>query len=217
MDARILDGFTLFHHLEALRQWELGAAFAPILVEIHPLAPAPEKTPLPGPLLLQLIRDLGTLRVPNLLIAGPDDPLDHPETLAALHLATESGMRATLITRKHRLSSPAPFRVLPPADEPSPSEAVRTYDRCLGLPFIALVRGDGSVTACSDPQETTAGACGTLHQADFATLWAAGQTERERLSRERNPRTACPTSCRHHGINQALWRHIHPPEHTAFI
>ncbi|MBF0189995.1 MAG: hypothetical protein HQL99_02475 [Magnetococcales bacterium] len=224
MDALTLDGFTLFHHLDALRQWELDQPFAPLLVEIHPLAPNPKDPPLPGAHYLNLIRELGALGIGSVLIAGPGEPLHHPDTLEALRLGSERGLRMTLLTasdpwrRLEESQRPTGIRVLFRERLPAPTTPEpREYARCLGLPFIALVTADAKVRSCSDPGAGPESICGDLNQETFATLWPAAQPLRIRLSWEQDPRTACPPTCRHHGINRVLWRHLHPPEHVAFI
>ncbi|MEO5334324.1 MAG: radical SAM protein [Magnetococcus sp. YQC-5] len=95
----------------------------------------------------------------------------------------------------------------------------RDYDRCLGLPFIGQIAGDGKVYACC-PFFGDARFCyGDLRTTRFPEIWY-GQQARETqqwIARDWDVRTNCMSYCRHHQINKLLWKQTHPPDHINFI
>lgn len=95
---------------------------------------------------------------------------------------------------------------------------LRTYTRCLGLPFLAQVIADGRVAPCSMFFEDSDPCYGNLHDAGFADIW---RSEKKRLLQreiEKNLDVAgCISYCRHHNINKFLWNMSHKPAHVNFI
>ncbi len=97
-------------------------------------------------------------------------------------------------------------------------DGARSYQRCLGLPFISQIAADGKVYSCCPFFGDDNYCLGDLNEARYPDLWFG---EKARAVRRRIEETqdvhSCMTHCRHHQINTQLWQLRHPPEHVTFI
>jgi radical SAM protein with 4Fe4S-binding SPASM domain len=97
-------------------------------------------------------------------------------------------------------------------------DGARSYSRCLGLPFISQIAGDGKVYTCCPFFGDERYCLGDLRDARFPELWFSQKArEVRRRVEEKQDVHKCMTHCRHHQINTQLWQLKHPPEHLSFI
>jgi len=95
---------------------------------------------------------------------------------------------------------------------------LRTYPRCLGLPFLTQIIADGRVVPCSMFFGEEEACYGNLHEASFADIWLSEKRKRLQSDIEKNLDVAdCITYCRHHNINKFLWKLSRKPAHVNFI
>lgn len=94
----------------------------------------------------------------------------------------------------------------------------RTYDRCLGLPFISQISSDGGVYTCCPFYGEEPHLYGSLYEKSYPEIWASARKKEvmKRVEETVNVHT-CMTFCRHHQINKYLWKLRYPPEHVNFI
>lgn len=96
----------------------------------------------------------------------------------------------------------------------------RTYDECLGVPFLLYSSGEGKLYPC--------GACldgsheefcmGDLTRDSFrAILESRRYWDIVERIRQVDVHRQCYSNCRTHSINEFLWKLRHPPEHLNFI
>ncbi len=95
----------------------------------------------------------------------------------------------------------------------------REYDRCLGLPFISQIAGDGKVYACCPFFGEESFCYGDLRTTSFPEIWYGQQAKetQQRIAQHWDVKTNCMSYCRHHQINKLLWQQTHPPAHINFI
>ncbi len=94
----------------------------------------------------------------------------------------------------------------------------RSYDRCLGLPFLSQIDCDGGVYTCCPYFGEEAHLLGNLNEKPFPEIWtSARKKEVIRRVEETLDVHKCMTFCRHHQINKYLWNLRHPPDHVNFI
>lgn len=161
------------------------------------------------PALASLVKDAGvdyfTVRPPSV---NPTRPLDCPVwDMRSLHeqldraesLADESF--AVVVRRNLFLD-----------------QEVREYRKCLGLPFLTQVDGDGGVYACGVFVGQQEYCYGNLNEATFEQIWHSDR-RREVMQRmtDSGDFSCCDNLCRLHNINKYLWRLSHPPDHVNFI
>lgn len=96
----------------------------------------------------------------------------------------------------------------------------RTYDRCLGVPFLLYSSGDGKVYPCGMffEEKKEEYCMGDLVTQSFREI-LAGTRYREVMEKVRqiDVQNECYANCRTHSINEYLWSLTHPPEHVNFI
>ena len=95
----------------------------------------------------------------------------------------------------------------------------RSYDRCLGLPFIAQIAADSVVYTCCPFFYRARYAYGDLKEKRFPEIWFSETAReiRESLARDLDVHSECMSYCRHHQINILLWKLHHPPAHVNFL
>jgi radical SAM protein with 4Fe4S-binding SPASM domain len=96
----------------------------------------------------------------------------------------------------------------------------RSYERCLGIPFLLYSSGDGRLYPCGaffDHREEEF-RMGDLTERSFKEIL---ESERywDVVERVRNidVRSVCYSNCRTDAVNDFLWRLAHPPDHVNFI
>lgn len=93
------------------------------------------------------------------------------------------------------------------------------YDRCLGLPFLVHVGGNGKLYPCAPLIGHDDVCYGNLHESSLEEI-LSGEAMRavvEGIAREREVRRCCPSTCRQDYLNSFLWQISHPPAHVNFI
>lgn len=160
-------------------------------------------------LLAARVRDLGvdyyTVRPPS---TNPRRPMDLPVYDTAL-LADELDRAEALADDRFRVIVRRNlFR----------DQVRRPYRRCLGLPFITQIDGDGGVYACGVFVGEPAYCYGNLREESFERIWSSERC-RTVMARvmAREDFSACDNLCRLHNVNKYLWDLAHPPEHVNFI
>lgn len=93
----------------------------------------------------------------------------------------------------------------------------RSYDTCLGVPFLLFSSGIGNLTPCGCMFGADDYIMGNLTKQSLKDIW---ESERywdivEKI-KEIDAHT-CYNLCRTHGINEFCWQLTHPPEHVNFI
>ncbi len=97
----------------------------------------------------------------------------------------------------------------------------RTYDNCLGAPFLLYSSGDGRLYPCGmwfDTREEEF-RMGDLTEMTFKEIiesdayWASV----ERQSCHIDVHKECYSNCRTHEINNFVWTLRHPPPHVNFV
>lgn len=100
------------------------------------------------------------------------------------------------------------------------NKGARSYDQCLGTPFLLYSSGDGRIYPCGmffDHQEEEY-RMGDLTRQSFKRVfhskryWEVVEKVR-RIDVHKN----CYASCKTHNINTFLWKLKHPPEHVNFV
>ncbi|MBF0247636.1 MAG: radical SAM protein [Alphaproteobacteria bacterium] len=94
----------------------------------------------------------------------------------------------------------------------------RSYDRCLGLPFLAYVLADGRIYTCCGFYGEPDFSYGSLYENSFAEIWT-GKLKNDVIERIETSLDvhSCMKHCRHHNINKLLWSLKNPPRHVDFI
>jgi MoaA/NifB/PqqE/SkfB family radical SAM enzyme/metal-sulfur cluster biosynthetic enzyme len=101
------------------------------------------------------------------------------------------------------------------------NEGRRTYDKCLGAPFLLYSSGEGKIYPCGmwfDTREEEF-RLGDLTERSFKEIF---ESERywEVIARQSchvDVHKECYSNCRTHNVNEFLWKVRHPPEHVNFI
>jgi GTP 3',8-cyclase len=98
------------------------------------------------------------------------------------------------------------------------SGCVKSYGRCLGLPFMCTVDADGSVYACNWFWKKNAFKYGDLKKNTFPEIWEGQKKERiiKKVSSGKFDIRKCGL-CRQNSINIFLWDLVNPPQHVNFI
>jgi radical SAM protein with 4Fe4S-binding SPASM domain len=100
------------------------------------------------------------------------------------------------------------------------NRGVRSYCRCLGVPFLLYSSGDGRLYPC--------GIFFNQREEEFRMGDLTTQSFREILESDRywdvvrrvgeiDVQSDCYANCRTGSINEFLWKLQHPPEHVNFI
>ncbi|MBW1783672.1 MAG: radical SAM protein [Deltaproteobacteria bacterium] len=98
-------------------------------------------------------------------------------------------------------------------------DGVPSYERCLGLPFIAQIAADAKIYTCCPFFYHDEFAYGDLHKEGFADIWMGQRADRMRrqMAEQFDVQHNCMSYCRHHQINILLWKLANPPAHINFI
>jgi radical SAM protein with 4Fe4S-binding SPASM domain len=98
-------------------------------------------------------------------------------------------------------------------------DGIRTYDRCLGLPFISQIAANGKVYTCCPFFYNDEFMYGDLEHQSFSEIWYGdrAKTIREGIEQNLDVHQHCMSYCRHHQINMLLWKLANPPAHINFI
>lgn len=120
------DGSKLFWHLDRLADWHEGKEIAPVHVEISPTNACNYRcifcyadysghkaSKIPTATYLELMADMGEMRVRSCLIAGDGEPLVHPDTPAAIVAGKKAGVDMALNTNARLLTEAVSEQVLP--------------------------------------------------------------------------------------------------------
>lgn len=96
----------------------------------------------------------------------------------------------------------------------------KAYDRCLGIPFLLQISGNGDVKPCGFLFPKPGYLMGNIVTQSFREILASDrywETIRQ-LATEFDVHTQCGTACRQDYINEFLWELVHhPPAHRNFI
>jgi len=95
----------------------------------------------------------------------------------------------------------------------------RTYKRCYGLPFFAVIGSDGNVYSCLQYFGDKNFCYGSIYQSSFKEIW---ESERKKKIFEfvytKLDARKCMPNCRLDAINRFLWEIKHPTvKHINFI
>jgi len=94
----------------------------------------------------------------------------------------------------------------------------KSYNKCLGLPFIAFVNADGGVYTCGCHLDEESYCYGNIHEMKFSDIWKSeyriNLTQQSAIYPDFSK---CDILCRHHSINKFLWYYEKEPEHVNFI
>ncbi len=95
----------------------------------------------------------------------------------------------------------------------------RPYRRCLGLPFLTEIVASGEVYACGPHLGEKAFCYGSIHEADFKTLWSHENRRKveQHVAGIADLDHTCMPNCRLNEVNKLLWSLANPPEHVNFI
>jgi len=162
-----------------------------------------------APLIAKMAKEAGadyyTVRPPSV---NPTRPLDCPvwdmDSLSEQLDATESlaAGRFHVIVRRNLFGD----------------QEAKAYRKCLGLPFLTQVDGDGGVYACGVFVGDADYCYGNLNEQSFEEIW---DSPRRKMVMERITQSgdfhACDNLCRLHNINKYLWQLQNPPQHVNFI
>lgn len=100
------------------------------------------------------------------------------------------------------------------------NEGKRSYDKCLGVPFLLYSSGDGKLYPCGvffDFKEEEY-RMGDLVQNSFKEIFASEKYwEVVDKVAKIDVHSECYSNCRTHGVNDFLWQITHPPEHVNFV
>jgi len=98
-------------------------------------------------------------------------------------------------------------------------DGIRTYDRCLGLPFIAQIAADSHVYTCCPFFYRDIYSYGNLKEKNFKEIWFSDKAKKIRkdISENLDVHKECMSYCRHHQVNIKLWELKKPPDHLNFI
>ncbi|MBI3793704.1 MAG: radical SAM protein [Nitrospinae bacterium] len=100
------------------------------------------------------------------------------------------------------------------------NKGVRTYDQCLGVPFLLYSSGNGRLYPCGDFFENHEEEyrMGDLVEKSFKEIFESERywevVEKVKLI---DVHKDCYTNCRTHAINEFLWALTHPPDHVNFV
>ncbi|MBF0246971.1 MAG: radical SAM protein [Alphaproteobacteria bacterium] len=99
------------------------------------------------------------------------------------------------------------------------AEARRSYDRCMGLPFIIQILSDGVVSTCYPMADKKAFHYGNLHDMELIDILKSDQFAKTCKWVEENVDVhQCMPTCRQHNVNKYLWwLEEEKPDHFNFI
>ena len=94
----------------------------------------------------------------------------------------------------------------------------RDYTSCLGLPFLIQILADGGIYPCGLFYKNSEYCYGNLHHMSFEQIMRSARTVQ--ITKEIEDHfdvSTCIGYCRHHNINNFLWKLKHEPLHVNFI
>jgi radical SAM protein with 4Fe4S-binding SPASM domain len=100
------------------------------------------------------------------------------------------------------------------------NRGIRSYDQCLGVPFLLYSSGNGRLYPCGDffDRKEEEYRMGDLTKNSFKEIFESERYwEVVEKVRRIDVHRECYTNCRTHCINEFLWEITHPPEHVNFI
>jgi radical SAM protein with 4Fe4S-binding SPASM domain len=98
------------------------------------------------------------------------------------------------------------------------TQCIRTYARCIGLPFITQILANGGVYPCIQYFGVESKCFGNLNQQSLTEIWLSERKSSIMDDIEKNTNVNdCMTYCRHHSTNLFLWQFLEPPPHINFI
>lgn len=94
----------------------------------------------------------------------------------------------------------------------------RAYTKCLSFDFMCEIGSEGNVYSCGAKVGNPQFSYGSILKQNFLTLWQ-GEKRRQQVERiyQNEDIQKCMPHCRHHEVNDWLWRYRHPPAHRNFI
>lgn len=94
----------------------------------------------------------------------------------------------------------------------------KLYQKCLSLPFMAVIEADGGVYACGGYWQDKRYLYGNLHQQSFKEIWDSSRRKQIMKQMEENVNfEECYNCCRNHALNNFLWSLQQKPAHINFI
>ena len=95
---------------------------------------------------------------------------------------------------------------------------MRTYDKCLSLPFMIEVDCHGDVYPCGALVGRKGYSYGNIYRHSYIELMESKKYKSvmEKIYNELNVHK-CMSNCRNDAVNRFLWELKHPPEHVNFI
>lgn len=95
---------------------------------------------------------------------------------------------------------------------------VRSYERCLALPFWSYLDAGGNIWGCSAFLGEKQFWYGNIYENSFQKIWESETRLRSlRWTENEFDINQCRINCRMDKINRFLWELRHPPEHVNFI
>jgi len=93
----------------------------------------------------------------------------------------------------------------------------RSYDRCHGLPFYALLEADGNVIPCNLFHNNPEYCYGNIYDSLFSEIWKSER--RKEITKKINSRNIdeCRKGCRLDAVNRYLQNLVTPHPHVNFI
>ena len=95
----------------------------------------------------------------------------------------------------------------------------RPYDRCVDVPLIFQISGNGKCYPCGYLFNDDRYLYGDIHQQSIKEILDSERywTIVEKLKNDFNVHTECVGCCRHDSTNKFMWEYLHPPSHINFI
>ena len=89
----------------------------------------------------------------------------------------------------------------------------RSYDRCLGIPFLCQISGNGEVYPCGHLFRNSKFLMGNIHDTPISEIVTSGKYWGviRYMERSFNPHTDCKGMCRQEKVNAFLDEYVHPP------
>lgn len=93
----------------------------------------------------------------------------------------------------------------------------RTYTKCYGINFIAIIASNGDVYSCLPHIGDERFKFGNLHENSFLEIWHGERKKSVMEFIDSIDKNSCQPNCRNHRINEFLWDLKHPHSHWNFI
>lgn len=111
MDKYLIDGHKLYWHLDRVIQWQKNRIIPPIYIEVSPVSfcnhkcifcgidfARKEKHSLDTDILRKRLKEMGTIGIKSIMLAGEGEPLLHNSLPAIIKTAKESGIDVSITT-----------------------------------------------------------------------------------------------------------------------